>query len=197
MIVRGPELALRYPRPEDAEALFALASDPEVTRHFSWGPYTDVSQPLEWIESLEGRRERGEWLEFAIVRADDVPIGVTGLTELSPRDRRAVTGTWLGREHWGTGANDASKALILALAFRRLGLWRVTSLVNPENARSIAALERLGFEREGVLRGWHLHGDARLDCAVLRLTADEFEAGPLAEIELELEGDPPPAFVVA
>ena len=39
--MRGPELLLRYAREEDAPALFALASDPEVTRFFSWGPYTD------------------------------------------------------------------------------------------------------------------------------------------------------------
>jgi hypothetical protein len=33
--VRGPELSLRYARPEDAPRLFELASNAEVTRYFS------------------------------------------------------------------------------------------------------------------------------------------------------------------
>ena len=38
MVIRGPSLSLRYARPQDAGALLELASDPEVTRWFSWGP---------------------------------------------------------------------------------------------------------------------------------------------------------------
>jgi ribosomal-protein-alanine N-acetyltransferase len=196
MVVRGPSLALRYAVPADAEALFELASDAEVTRWFSWGPYTDLEQPRRYIASLAGKRERGERLEFVIVGGER-PIGVTGLSEFSLRDRRAVVGTWLGREHWGTGVNRESKALILALAFRRLGLLRVTALAHPDNARSIAALERIGFETEGVLRAWHVHDGEPRDCAILRLMRDDFESGPLAAVPVTFEGEPPPQFVVA
>ena len=45
----GPTLTLRPPEPADAPALLALASDPEVTRWFSWGPYDDVAQPAAYI----------------------------------------------------------------------------------------------------------------------------------------------------
>jgi ribosomal-protein-alanine N-acetyltransferase len=120
---------------------------------------------------------------------------VTGLSEFAPRDRRAIVGTWLGRAHWGTGANAESKAMILSLAFRTLGLLRATALASPENVRSIAALERLGFHAEGVLRGWHIHDGVPRDCAILRLTRDDFEASPLAEVAVEVEGEPPPPFV--
>ena len=49
--VRGSELLLRYAREDDAPALFALASDPEVTRFFSWGPYTDESEAAAYVRS--------------------------------------------------------------------------------------------------------------------------------------------------
>ena len=52
-------------------------------------------------------------------------VGVTGLTEYSRRDRRAVVGTWLGREYWGTGVNRESKALIAHLGFEVIGLERL------------------------------------------------------------------------
>ncbi|HEX8067986.1 MAG TPA: GNAT family protein [Thermoleophilaceae bacterium] len=196
MVVRGPTLHLRHLEPGDAPALFALARDPEVTRFFSWGPYRDESEPLAFVERTARQREAGERLELAIAGGDGRPIGITGLSELSRRDRRAVVGTWLGREHWGSGANAESKALVLSLAFRHLRLLRVTALASPENRRSIAALERLGFAPEGVLRGWHVHGGERRDCAVLRLSREEFEATELAAVPYELEGEPPAAFVV-
>jgi ribosomal-protein-alanine N-acetyltransferase len=139
----------------------------------------------------------GERLELGICTADGSPIGVTGLSEIARRDRRAVVGTWLGREHWGSGANGESKALVLALAFRRLGLLRVSALAHPENVRSLAALERLGFEREGVLRGWHLHRGVPRDVAILRLMRDDFENGPLAGVHVRFEGEPPAAWLPA
>ena len=194
MIVRGRELHLRFATRDDAPALLELGSDAEVTRHFSWGPYRDVSEPLDYVESLVRQRRAGTRLEFVICRSDDVPIGVTGLSEFAPRDRRATIGTWLGRAHWGTGANRASKVLVLALAFRELGLERVTAFASPDNARSLAALERLGFAREGVLRAYHRHGDERRDVAILGLLRPDWEAGPLAAEPVEIEGEAPPAF---
>ena len=196
MVVRGPSLTLRYPRAADAPRLFELARDPEVVRHFSWGPYRNAEEPLPWIEDAERRREEGEWLEFAIAGPGDELIGVTGLTELSRRDRRATIGTWLGREYWGTGANRESKALLLALAFRRLGLNRVTALASPDNERSLAALERIGFVAEGVLREWHIHrGEAR-DVTILCLLRRDWESSDLAAFPLETLGDPPEAFTI-
>ena len=196
MVVRGPRLSLRALTSTDAHALFELGSNPEVTRFFSWQPYTDVEQATAFIDSLRSQRENGERLELGIFDGEQL-IGITGFSEFSRRDRRAVLGTWLGRRFWGSGANRESKALILALGFRALGLLRVTALVSPQNVRSVAALQRLGFVHEGVLRGWHVHSGVPRDVAILRMMRDEWERTPLAEVEVAIEGDPPPQFVVA
>jgi len=194
MEIRGPSLSLRFPEERDAPALFELGRDPEVVRFFSWGPYQSEEEPLPYIRDLARQRDEGERLEFAICR-EDVPIGITGLNDFSLRDRRATVGTWLGRPHWGTGANRESKALILALAFGALGLQRVSALASPANARSLVALGRLGFSEEGVLREWHLHGAERKDVAVLRLLEEDWRAGPLASVPVEIAGEPPAQFL--
>ena len=193
MRLTGQSLTLRYPDPADAPALFALASDPEVTRWFSWGPYTTEDEPRAYIDRLAGERERGERLDFVIEHAEHGVLGVTGLSELSRRDRRAMVGTWLGRPHWGSGANAASKALILHLAFGVCGLERVGAYSNPENARSTRALERLGFRHEGVLRAWHRHGDVHHDVNVFGLLRSEWPAAPF---EIAVEGEPPAVWLV-
>ena len=193
----GPGLSLRYASADDAPALLELGSDPEVTRFFSWGPYTSIAQPAAYIAGLVEERENGERLDFLIVDcADDRPIGVTGLSELSRRDRRAVVGTWLGRPHWGTGANRESKALIAHLAFRLLGLERLGAYADLDNPRSQRALANLGFEREGVLRRWHRHGSEVHDVLVYSWLKEEWELSPLAASDVRTSGAPPAPFVV-
>jgi ribosomal-protein-alanine N-acetyltransferase len=195
--VVGPTLTLRYATPADAPALLELAGDPDVTRYLSWGPYKELAEPAAYISTLVGLREGGHQLDLLIVHHQGGPAGVTGLSELSRRDRRAILGTWLGRSWWGTGVNAESKALVTALAFRAVGLDRLGAYANVTHARSQAALERLGFRREGVLRGFHRHGDVRHDVAIFSLLREEWESSPLATVATEIRGAPPEAFVLS
>jgi RimJ/RimL family protein N-acetyltransferase len=192
MEVTGPTLTLRYPTPDDAPALLELAGDAEVTRFFSWGPYRTIAEPLAYIEGLAGRRERGEQLDLLIVHREHGPIGITGLSELSRRDRRAVVGTWLGRAHWGTGSNAEAKALVAHLAFEMLGIERLGAYSSPDNRRSQVALERLGYVREGRLRAFHRHGDRVHDVLVFSLLKAEYQP-PFA---VAATGAPPAPFVL-
>ncbi len=194
LTVRGAGLHLRYPCLGDAAALFALGGDPEVTRFFSWGPYREQSEAEAWLATLPARREQGEALELAIVDERAGLIGITLLCELSTRDRRCVIGTWLGREHWGTGANAKAKGLLAGLAFGALGIERLGAYADLRNGRSRLALERLGFKREGVLRSFHRHADEPRDVAIYALLREDWRGSPLANVEAVLDGDLPPAF---
>ena len=193
--MHGPTLTLRLPEPGDAPALLELAGDPEVTRWFSWGPYTGLDQPLAYIERLAGQRERGEQLDFLVVHREHGPAGITGLNEFSRRDLRCMVGTWFGRRFWGTGANPESKALVAHLAFAVLGMHRLGSYSNPDNVRSTKALLGVGFSHEGILRHWHRHGDDYYDVNVFGMLRPEWESGPLADVPVTVEGESPPAFV--
>ncbi len=195
--IRGPVLTLRYATPDDAPALLELASDPAVTRYFSWGPYTSLEQPLAYIAGLPERRERGEQLDLLVVHRDDGPIGVTGLSELSRRDRRATVGSWFGHRWWGSGANFEAKALIAALAFEHLGLERLTAWANRRNGRMLVSLERIGFRREGTLAAWHRHGDEVHDVVVFGLTRAAWERAEIRRVPAEVTGQAPAAFTVA
>ena len=196
-MLTGPTLTLRYATAADAPRLLELGSDPLVTQWFSWGPYESLDQPEAYIAGLPAKRETGELLDFVVVHEQAGPIGVTGLSELASRDRRATVGTWFGRDWWGSGANRESKAIIAALAYRHLGLDRLTAWANTRNGRSQLALERVGFRREGVLRSWHRHGDVRHDVVVFGMVREQWEGSELAEVPVEVSGPAPAAFVVA
>jgi ribosomal-protein-alanine N-acetyltransferase len=195
--IRGPRVRLRIPREQDARRLFELAADAEVTRFFSWGPYREESEAVEWLATLPGRRADGVALELAIVDSDDWVIGITGVFEVSKRDRRCVVGTWLGQAYWGTGANAESKALVARLAFDALRMERLGAWADIRNPRSQHALERLGFVREGTLRAFHRHGDERRDVVSYSLLREEWQQSQLAAIDATLIGSVPDAFVCA
>ena len=195
--MHGPTLTLRLPERDDAQALLELAGDPEVTRWFSWGPYTSIEQPLAYIDRLADQRARGEQIDLLIVHRERGPTGITGLNEFSPRDRRCIVGTWFGKRFWGTGANAESKALVAHLAFEVLGMHRLGSYSNPDNVRSTKALLGVGFRHEGVLRHWHRHGDNYYDVNVFGMLRADWDSGPLADVPVTVEGEPPPAFVAS
>lgn len=194
--VTGPTHLLRFAVPGDAEPLFRLGRDPEVTRFFSWGPYSSLEQPTLYVKSLKPKRTDGTLLEFVVAERESGEIvGVTGLTEFSLRDRRAVVGSWLGRRHWGSGANLAAKALVLALGFRHLGLERISAYSHVENGRSKAALERIGFSDEGVLHSWHWHRGEPQDVTIHCLLRERYLRTEAASQPVEISGTIPPAFL--
>jgi [ribosomal protein S5]-alanine N-acetyltransferase len=195
--VLGPTLTLRYPDAADARALFTLGSDPAVARYFSWGPYERVEEAEAYIAGLPARRETGELLDFLVVHREHGPIGITGLSGLSVRDRRAVVGSWFGHRFWGSGANRESKALMGHLAFEHLGMERLTAYAANQNTRSQRALERMGFRREGVLAAWHRHGDRVYDVVSYGMVRAAWERSDLRAVPAQLRGDLPAAFVVA
>src|SRR3954464_9290749 len=194
--VSGPTLTLRLPRVTDAPALFRLASDPDVTRFFSWGPYRREEEAIAYLERLPIQRQRGEQIDFIIEPAEAGAIGVTGLSEISRRDRRAMVGTWFGRRWWGTGVNKESKALVAHVAFRLMGFERLGAYTNVLHGRSQAALQAIGFRREGVLRHWHRHGDTVHDVVVWSILRGEYERSALALVPVTVAGEPPSPFVL-
>ncbi len=193
----GPRLTLRYPRPDDAPRLYELASDPEVTRPFSWGPYERQADAADWIATLPRNRADGLALEFAIADPADWPVGVISLIEVSLRDRRGVIGIWLGRAYWGSGVGDEAEAMLARIAFEPLRMERLGAWVDVNNERSRRAFERLGFSNEGVLRSFQRHQDRPHDLVSYALLRDEWASSEMAAVPVELAGEPPPAFVCA
>lgn len=73
-------------------------------------------------------------------------------------------GYWMGSRHAGKGYMTEAVCLVTSHAFQRLRLHRIEAACIPGNTRSIRVLEKVGFQREGLLRSylringeWHDH----------------------------------------
>ena len=76
---------------------------------------------------------------------------------------------------WGTAVNVECKLLLLRHAFEDCGFGRVKIQTDAVNARSQAAIERLGAVREGVLRRHARRADGTFrDTVVFSVLAAEW-----------------------
>lgn len=147
-------LVLRQLREEDAAALFPVLSDPEVMVWWSSGPHTSLAETADYVK---GNASEGQGYHcWAITAGDDVALGWVILIDGKPQVKEI--GYILHRDHWGTGIAREAVARVIDHGFDDLGLRRIFADTDPENGGSIALLERLGFQREGRLRGeWETH----------------------------------------
>jgi len=142
-------LVLRPLREEDAPALFAYRSDPGVARFQGFVPRS-VDDAAAFI-----REQRsvpfdtpGTWSQLAVrLRECDRLIGDVGVRPTEDGRQAEIGFTIVPADQRHGYATEAVRGLLGHL-FGVLGKHRVFASVDPENAPSIALLERVGFRRE-------------------------------------------------
>ncbi len=89
----------------------------------------------------------------------------------------------------GTGLNKHCKFLLLSFAFDVMGIERVEFRADNNNARSIAAMKRIGCTVEGVLRN-HLPlpqpQGGRRDSIILSILKKEWDNGLKEQLSQQL-----------
>lgn len=173
----GKRVRLRGPRTDDADALFALYSDPAVMRYWSRPPMAARSEAEGLIaEILDGFGQRTMLNWMVTQRDDDAVIGTCTLFRFDPRHRRAEIGYSLRADRWGRGLAREAVALALDWAFATLGLHRIQAGIDPRNDASRTLLQRMGFVSEGLLRERCFVGEAVSDTEIFGLLADDWQA---------------------
>jgi RimJ/RimL family protein N-acetyltransferase len=174
--LEGRWVRLEPLRVEHALDLLPALQDEDVCRYLLWAPLRDAQAATEWVEHALAAARAGQCVPFATIeRASGRAIGSTRLLDLAPADRRVEIGsTFLDRAHWRSAANTESKWLLLRHCFEQRGCLRVALKTDGRNLRSQAAIERLGAQREGVLRRhMRVHGYQR-DTVYYSILADEW-----------------------
>lgn len=162
----GTRVRLRGLEERDLAALFALYSDPKVVRYGSHRAWHLESQAREYLErSQRGFAER-EFLQWGMALAEsDRIVGTVTLFGFSKEHRRCELGYALAPGNWGRGYAREALSLALSFGFDVLHLYRVEADIDPRNTGSIHLVERLGFKREGLLRGRYHVGSEIQDSA--------------------------------
>jgi RimJ/RimL family protein N-acetyltransferase len=152
----GRTLTGRFVALEPLEArhhagLVAAGADRGLFTYMPFDASQGIAPRLGWFTE---ENASGRMISYAVRRlADGVLVGSTSYLNIAPGDARVEIGsTWYAEEAQASAVNPEAKYLLLANAFARA--WnRVEFKTDAKNARSRAALKKLGATEEGVLRG--------------------------------------------
>jgi ribosomal-protein-alanine N-acetyltransferase len=147
-------LALRPLTLADAPNVALLAGRREVAHTTISIPHPfSESQAQEWIARHAGQESHPKAIAFGItLRTDPQLIGVVSLLEIDLEHCQAEMGFWLGLDWWGQGFATEAAAAVLRYGFEELKLNRIYAHHMVRNPASGQVLEKIGMQREGLLR---------------------------------------------
>lgn len=146
-------LILRKMRLEDAEAMFAYASDSEVTRYVIWSTHRTVEDSRAFLDLTISNYASGEGLDWGIVyKGDEKFIGTCGFVNHDPEHSRAEIGYVLARRYWGRSLAPEAVRAMIRFGFEHMDLNRIEARCIAGNTASARVMEKARMTYEGTLR---------------------------------------------
>lgn len=158
---------------DDIDTLYIWECDSELEILAGWGPKRSRTAFRERYEKRITEPE--DDLAMLGIEVDNRLIGYVQLALIDEVERRAAMGLLIGDKLlWGRGIGTTALRLWLDYAFTVRSLERVFAETYSFNVRSQRLLERVGFQREGILRQHEIHNGARQDMHVFGILKPEF-----------------------
>jgi RimJ/RimL family protein N-acetyltransferase len=105
----------------------------------------------KWYSSLNPSSDKE--YSFAIeLKNGGTYLGGCGVHGIDAKNRNAMVGLFLGKEHCGKGYGTDALQVLVRFCFQEINLNRVKLGVFSFNKRAIRCYEKVGFRTEGVLR---------------------------------------------
>jgi ribosomal-protein-alanine N-acetyltransferase len=138
---------LERPAPAHCEAfLAAVRKSRKLHRNYA-SPPSNSEQYAAYVRGLRHKSREG----FFVMTAAGEIAGVVNVSEIVRGNfQSAYLGYYGFRPHAGKGLMRQGLALVIDHCFRKLRLHRLEANIQPENLRSVALVESLGFRLEGV-----------------------------------------------
>ena len=166
------DVILRPIEEGDLDDLGRYSTDPEAAGEFEWTGFKDP-------KALRRRWDEDGWLGAEQARLV-VECSGSFAGDVSYRDRShglskgAVyeIGIALLPEHRGHGVGTTAQRLLVDYLFHNTPAHRLEAYTEVENLPEQRALEKVGFEREGLLRATHFRAGAWRDSILYALLRD-------------------------
>jgi len=154
LVLRSRRLLLRRVRGDDAGAIVAYRSLPEVARFQSWESFGPVdAERLVADQASIVPDTPGTWLQLALVLCESdsgsgAVIGDCGLHFRCDDPQQVELGITLGTAHQGRGLAAEALGSMLEYVFGSLGKHRASAVTDAENHAAARLFRRLGFRQE-------------------------------------------------
>ena len=165
---------LREIQASDIENVYRGLSDPEITAYYDvhYSSLKATQKQMDWYSKI---RKEGTGIWWGIFGIEDNQFrGASGYYDMSKKDKRAEIGLWLLKEYWGQGILKEVMPAIFNYGFTELGLNRVEGYVLSTNKKCKAALSKINFTHEGMLREYEIKNGEYVDVDVFSILRKEW-----------------------
>ncbi|MDQ3923896.1 MAG: GNAT family N-acetyltransferase [Actinomycetota bacterium] len=146
-------LILRKMTLDDAKAVFAYASDPEVTHYVIWEMHRTIEDSTAFLELALDKYESGGEPDWGIVyKGGHCLVGTCGFVNWDVDHTRAEIGYVLHKDYWGRGLMPEAVRAMIGFGFEQMGLNRIEARCIAKNTASARVMEKAGMTYEGTLR---------------------------------------------
>lgn len=153
-VLEGHHVRLEPLSEDHIDGLFDIGQLQEDWAFLPVGAFTSRAETEQWVNQALGLARKELHYPYVLVQPESGALmGSTRYLNVRPRDHGLEIGyTWVARDYQRTAVNTEAKYLLLRHAFEVLGALRVELKTDARNLRSQRAIERLGAQKEGVLR---------------------------------------------
>ena len=171
-----PRLLIRKLSNDDAEDVFRVSSNPNVSKYVLWDTHRSILDSRSMIRVIQRAYRNEEPASLAIVlRETDQVIGTIGFIWIDHEHNSAEIGYSLGEPYWNKGYMTEALNAMLQFGFEKLYLNRIEACFDVRNTASGRVMEKCGMQREGILRKKLYNKGKYIDVEMWSILMEDYE----------------------
>lgn len=148
VFLEGNSINLRTVEREDMEKVRDIFNNQEVMSNLGHNKPANLEQEEDFFEDQVN--DNSDMVNLAICKDENL-VGLISIKEKRGQGIGEI-GIWIDPEYHGQGIGTESSELLIDYAFKELRYHKVVAKAYESNKASQKIWEKLGFEKEGVLR---------------------------------------------
>ncbi|WP_440603865.1 GNAT family N-acetyltransferase [Bacillus sp. GB_SG_008] len=160
-----------------SQNIYDIFSLEEVTRYYGMNCFQEREQVVRMIDSFSKNFQEKRAIRWGIVVKETGDfVGTVGYNNLQLWSKRAEIGYDIHPSFWRKGYASEAVKTVLEYGFQELDLFRIGAITYPENEASSHLLLKIGFQKEGLLRGYiyqNHHSNDALVYSILKTNGEK------------------------
>ena len=165
------QISIRKFEAKDVENKVKWINDPLNNTYLHYDLPLEIQKTLLWFEKNKERTDRYD----AVIEVNGEPKGLIGLLEIDYRNLKAEYYVCLGEQSAkGKGVASRASKLLLEYAFNTLNLNKVYLYTEFDNVNAQRLFEKLGFEKEGLIKDDLIFNGRKVDRFFYGITKQKY-----------------------
>jgi [ribosomal protein S5]-alanine N-acetyltransferase len=176
-ILETSRLKMRKLSRFDAQAIFEVRNDYQVTKYNIVDAYTNIEQARNLIRNIQSEYVERKTIRWGItVKPNDKIVGMVGFNYWDRNDHRAAIGFDLRQDHWRKSFMTEAVREVIRFGFQNMGLNRIEADASIYNVGSVMLLQNIGFTQEGIQREQYYEDGNYHDLVLFALLKREWQS---------------------